>query len=172
MQEEEKNELPEEEVVEKVAEVQKDLAAELQEMHDKMLRVAAESENMRRRYEKQIEEAKDYSVVSFAKDLVPVMDNLSKALEHLPEDMDEATKNFVLGVEMTKAELERVFAKHKIETIAPSLGDKFDYNFHSAMLQVPTGEHEPGVVLQLMQTGYRIKERLLRPAAVSVSKGL
>lgn len=181
MADKEKNELPteaaieelSEEVAEEEAEESKeDLAAELQELNDKMLRVAAESENMRRRYEKQIEDARDYSLVNFAKDLVPVMDNLSRALEHLPEEMDENTKNVVLGVEMTRGELERVFAKHKIESVAPKLGDKFDYNIHSAMLQAPTDEHEPGVVLQVMQNGYKIKDRLLRPAAVAVSKAL
>lgn len=180
MLDKEKNELPEEEVIEEstpeitkeAAETTPDLAAELQGLNDKMLRLAAESENMRRRYEKQIEEARDYSVVSFAKDLVPVMDNLSRALEHLPKEMDETTKNIVMGIEMTKGELERVFVKHKIESVAPQPGDKFDYNIHSAMLQAPTDEHEPGVVLQVMQLGYKIKDRLLRPAAVAVSKAL
>ncbi len=161
-------ELPEQ--VETTQEAAPDHEALLLELKDQLLRTAAESQNMRRRYEKQIEDAREYSTTSFAKDLVPVMDNLSKALEHLPAEMDEATRNFVIGVEMTKAELARVFAKHGIESIAPSLGDKFDYNFHSAMLQVPTDEHPENSVLQLMQVGYKIKERLLRPASVAVSK--
>lgn len=180
MLDKEKNEQPTEESIEEstseitdeAAEPKPDLAIELQGLNDKMLRLAAESENMRRRYEKQIEEARDYSMVSFAKDLVPVMDNLSRALEHLPKEMDETTKNIVMGIEMTKGELERVFVKHKIESVAPQAGDKFDYNIHSAMLQAPTDEHEPGVVLQVMQVGYKIKDRLLRPAAVAVSKAL
>lgn len=185
MLDKEKNELPYEEILqdidaetasevieEPIPELKEDFEAELKELNDKMLRVAAESENMRRRYEKQIEEARDYSVVSFAKDLVPVMDNLSRALEHLPQEVDDVTKNIVMGIEMTKSELERVFTKHKIEPVVPQLGDKFDYNFHSAMLQAPTDEHEPGVVLQVMQVGYKIKDRLLRPAAVAVSKSL
>jgi molecular chaperone GrpE len=171
MTEEENTELPEEEVAEVTA-PEENWEAQAAEFKDKMLRMAAETENMRRRYEKQIEDARDYSVVSFAKDLVSVMDNLSRALEHLPNEMDETTKNFVLGVEMTKAELARVFAKHRIISIEPTLGDKFDYNLHTAMLQAPTDEHEPGTVLQLMQVGYKLKDRLLRPAAVSVSKGL
>jgi molecular chaperone GrpE len=171
MTEEENTELTEEEVAEVTAS-EENWEAQASEFKDKMLRMAAESQNMRRRYEKQIEDARDYSVVSFAKDLVSVMDNLSRALEHLPKEMDETTKNFVLGVEMTKAELARVFAKHGITSVEPTLGDKFDYNLHTAMLQAPTDEHEPGTVLQLMQIGYKLKDRLLRPAAVSVSKGL
>lgn len=186
MQEKEKQELPDEEaIVEKTEDAVEEmpeplpepeqeprLEDKIQELNDKMLRVAAEAENMRRRYEKQIEETRDYSVVNFAKDLVGVMDNLSRALEHLPENMDEKTKNFVMGVQMTRDELERVFTKNKIESVLPQVGDKFDYNLHAAMLQAPTDEHEPGVVLQVMQLGYKIKDRLLRPAAVAVSKGL
>ena len=143
----------------------------LSELNDKLLRMAAESENMRRRYEKQIEEARDYSVQGFAKDLISVVDNIDRALSHLPEQMDENTKNFVLGIEMTRDELIKVFLKHKIDIVEPKPGEKFDYNLHSAMMQTPTEEYEPGVVMQLMQKGYKIKDRLLRPAAVVVSKG-
>ena len=146
------------------------LQQEIDELKDKVLRVAADYENAKRRHEKQLEEAKDYAIASFSKDLMSVMDNLSRALEHAPSDIDDMMKNFILGVEMTKSELTRVFEKHHIESVVPNIGDKFDYNMHHAILQVPTEEHPQGTILQVMQAGYKIKDRLIRPATVSVSK--
>lgn len=153
------------------AEGEKDvLLREIEELRDKTLRIAADYENAKRRHEKQIEDIANYSVTNFAKDLMSVMDNLSRALEHIPLDMSETIKNFVVGVEMTKLELTKVFEKHSIQEIAPTAGDKFDYNIHHAIIQVPTTEHPKGTILQTMQTGYKIKDRLIRPASVSVSK--
>ena len=147
-----------------------DLKHQIEVLQDKLLRVAAENENIRRRYEKQLDETREYSVISFAKDLMSVMDNLSRALDHKPSDLDEHMRNFVAGVEMTKTELSNVFAKHGVEEISPEIGGKFDYNLHHAISQMASDEHPQGSVLQLMQVGYKIKDRLLRPAAVSVVK--
>lgn len=148
------------------------LSEEIDELRDKLLRSAAEYENAKRRYEKQIEDTKIYSVTNFAKDLTSVMDNLSRALEHIPADCDEVTKNFIMGVEMTRTELTDVFSKHGIQVVSPIIGDKFDYNLHHAILQIPTADHPQGTILQIMQVGYKINDRLLRPATVAVTKAL
>jgi molecular chaperone GrpE len=148
------------------------LILEIDDLKDKLLRLAAEHENMKRRHEKHIDDIREYAITNLSKDLMSVMDNLSRALEHSPKDNDDTIKNFVIGVEMTKNELESVFKKHHIESIAPEIGEKFDYNLHHAILQVPTNDHKQGVILQVMQTGYKIKDRLVRPATVSVSKAV
>jgi molecular chaperone GrpE len=146
------------------------LQLQVDDLTDKMLRLSADHENTRKRYEKQISDAAEYSVTNFAKDLMSVMDNLSRALEYQPESMSSELKNVLLGVEMTMSELNSVFEKNKISAIAPKPGDKFDYNAHYAISHVESDEHAPGLIVNIMQPGYKIKERLLRPAAVSVSK--
>jgi molecular chaperone GrpE len=146
------------------------LKLQIVDLQDKLLRSNAENENMRRRYEKQIDETRDYSIANLCRDLISVMDNLSRALAHKPKDLDEHMQNFISGVEMTKTELGGVFAKYGIEEIAPGVGEKFDYNSHHAIAKIVSDEHPESTVLQLMQTGYRIKDRLLRAAAVSVAK--
>jgi molecular chaperone GrpE len=101
---------------------------------------------------------------------MPVMDNLHRALDHLPENLDAETQNIVEGVKMTKSQLESVFQKHHLESIAPQSGDKFDYNLHHAISQIMTEEFRAGSIVNTMQLGYKIKERLIRPAAVTVAK--
>lgn len=160
-----------EEVLSSADDVLSDIQNEVAILKDKLMRTAAEMENMRRRYEKQIEDVREYSISSFAKDLMSVMDNFSRALSHKPEAENDAVKNFILGVEMTESELLNIFKKHNIQTIAPKLGDKFDYNLHHAISQLESQEHPEGTILSAMQNGYKFKERLLRPAAVAVSKG-
>lgn len=147
-----------------------ELKNEVANLKDKLMRTAAEMENMRRRYEKQIEDTREYSASNFAKDLMSVMDNFSRALSHKPAAENEAVKNFIIGVEMTENELMNIFKKHGIEAIAPAPGDKFDYNLHHAISQVESGDHPAGTVLNSMQSGYKFKERLLRPATVTVTK--
>lgn len=146
------------------------LNTQLEEMQDKLLRSLAESENIRLRSSKMIEEAKEYSIVAFAKDLIPVIDNFSRALDHIPENISDDMKNIVDGVRMTKQELENVFEKHGLEPIKPLPGDKFDYNNHHAISQIVKEDYNPGSVVDTMQVGYKIKNRLIRPAAVVVSK--
>ncbi len=146
------------------------LEEELASLKDKILRSAAEMENMRRRYEKQIDDVRDYSVSSFAKDMMSVMDNLVRALSHKPEEMEETVRNFILGVEMTQKDLLTIFKKHGIEQVHPKSGDKFDYNLHHAISQIESADYPAGTVIDLMQAGYKMKDRLLRPASVVVTK--
>ncbi len=146
------------------------LQNEVKELHDKLLRAMAESENVRRRYEKMVEDAREYAIVSFAKDLLGVMDNLSRALEHAPKDLDSHASSILDGVNMTQAELSTVFKKHGLESIMPAPGEKFDYNLHHAISQIVTDDYNQDSIVGLMQVGYRMKDRLLRPAAVSVAK--
>ncbi len=147
-----------------------DLTEQVEVLQDKLLRQLAESENIRARGTMLADEAREFAVLGVAKDLVPVMDNLSRALEHLPEDMDTDVKNMVAGIEMTKSELSSLFKKHGLESIEPQSGDKFDYNLHHAISQVMTDEHKAGTIVSTMQAGYKIKDRLIRPAAVTVAK--
>lgn len=152
---------------------EKEVAAlknEVQELHDKLLRAMAEAENVRRRYEKMVDDAREYAIVSFAKDLLGVMDNLSRALEHAPKDLDSHASSILDGVNMTQVELSTVFKKHGLESIMPLPGEKFDYNLHHAISQIVTDEYNQDSIVGLMQVGYRMKDRLLRPAAVSVAK--
>jgi molecular chaperone GrpE len=146
------------------------LTAQAEILQDKLLRQLAESENIRTRSAKLVEEAREYAIFDFTKDLMPVMDNLHRALDHLPENLDAETQNIVEGVKMTKSQLESVFQKHHLESIAPQSGDKFDYNLHHAISQIMTEEFRAGSIVNTMQLGYKIKERLIRPAAVTVAK--
>jgi molecular chaperone GrpE len=146
------------------------LKEEIEMLNDKILRLSAENENMRRRYENQLSDGREYAVAGLVKDMLSPMDNLSRALSHLPENIDDETKNLIAGVKMTRDEFLKVFSKNKVEQITPEIGDKFDYNLHHAISQIETKEYPTGTILGIMQEGYKIKDRLLRPAAVSVSK--
>ena len=146
------------------------LKDQIEALQDKLLRAAAESENTRRRFEKMIQDIKDYSVIDFAKDLLSVMDNLSRALEYKPQEDDIQAANILAGVKMTKTELDSVFQKYGLEKIEPSAGEKFDYNLHHAISQIVTDEFEQDSIVSIMQVGYKLKNRLLRSAIVAVSK--
>ena len=142
------------------------------ELKDQLLRVLADNENLRKRTEREVAAAKKYGALSFARDLLASLDNLEKAISLIPEDkdgMDETLKNILIGVEMTGREVSSVFERHKITRVNPE-GEKFDYNLHQAMFEVPTDEVEPGRVVQVIQPGYVLHDRLLRPAMVGVSK--
>lgn len=147
-----------------------DLISQTEELQDKLLRTVAESENIRKRLEKAIDDAKDYAIFSFAKDLLSVSDNLARALEHKPQNVGTELDNMITGVEMTKSELSDIFKKHNVESIEPSLGEKFDYNKHHAISQLVTDKYDRDSIVAVMQSGYKIKDRLLRPAVVQVSK--
>ncbi len=147
-----------------------DLKAQIEELKDKLIRASAEMDNSRKRLEKARDEARDYAITTFAKELLNVNDNLSRALEYKPLDTSVEVTNIIAGVQMTKDELDKVFHKHHIEEIKPEIGSMFDYNLHNAISQIDHPDHEPNSVINIMQVGYKIKNRLLRPATVQVTK--
>jgi molecular chaperone GrpE len=145
--------------------------AEISELKDRLLRQAAETENMRRRLEREKDDASVYALTKFARDLLSVADNLGRAVQGVPESAraDSAIANLITGVELTERELLSVFERFSISKI-DAHGARFDANLHQAMAEVEHAEAAPGTVLQVYQTGYRIKDRLLRPAMVVVAK--
>ena len=152
---------------EALAALRRDLEAAKQEV----LYAQAETQNVRRRLEREKEEARAYAATGFARDVLSVADNLSRAVQAIPESLraDESMKGLVIGIEATQRELEKVFASHGITRIA-SMGLPLDPNQHQAMLEVPSNDHEAGTVVQEMQAGWMIKDRLLRAAMVAVAK--
>ena len=145
---------------------------EIQELKDQLLRSLAEGENLRKRTLKEIADAKKYSHISFVRDLVSSVDNLQRALEAVPDDksqLSEPIKNLVIGLEIVEKEILNTLEKHNLKQINP-LGEKFDYNLHQAMFEVPTNEKEPGYVVEVSQKGYLLHDRLVRPAMVGISK--
>ncbi len=150
------------------------LNAENTELKDRVLRALADMENMRRRTEREAADARQYAVTSFARDLLTVADNLARALENLPaevrEAVDGALKALVDGVDLTARELQSVLGRHGVKKLEPK-GEKFDPNFHQAMFEVPDETLPAGTVTQVVQSGWKIGERVLRPAMVGVSKG-
>ncbi|MEM7424794.1 MAG: nucleotide exchange factor GrpE [Pseudomonadota bacterium] len=147
--------------------------SENEDLKDQLLRSAAEMQNLRRRAERERQEASQYAAASFARDIISVADNLSRALEAIPvearETLDEATRNLITGVEMTERELISVFGRHGITKLEP-MGEKFDPNLHEAMFEAPDPSLPSGTVMAVTQCGYKIGGRVLRPAMVGVSK--
>ena len=145
---------------------------EIQDLKDQLLRSLAEGENLRKRTIKEIEDAKKYSHISFVRDLVSSVDNLQRALEAIPKDKSEFSepiKNLIIGLEIVEKEIINTFEKHKLMQISP-LGEKFNYNLHQAMFEVPTNEIDPGHIVEVSQKGYLLHDRLVRPAMVGISK--
>lgn len=136
-----------------------------------VLYARAETQNVRRRLEKDIADARAYASTSFARDILSVADNLSRALDSISADLreDEKLKPLVAGIEATTRELDKVFTQNAIQKVAAH-GLPLDPNQHQAMIEVPHAEAEPGTVVQVLQHGYTIKDRLLRPAMVAVAK--
>ena len=148
------------------------MTAERDALKDQLLRALADTENMRRRSEREAETARKYGHTQFARDLVGAIDNLARALASAPEDkssLDESVQSLLTGIELSWTEIQSAIEKHGVRQINP-LGEKFDYNFHQAMFEVPTDDQPPGVVLEVVQHGYALHDRLLRPAMVGVSK--
>ena len=147
------------------------LRADLDAAKQDVLYARADTQNVRRRMEKEVQDARAYASTGFARDVLSVADNLARAIESIPADLhdDPRMKVFVTGIEATQRELEKVFGQHGITRIAAK-GMPLDPNQHQAMLEIPTTEHEAGTVVQEMQPGYMIKDRLLRPAMVGVAK--
>lgn len=146
------------------------LEAELADAKAAVLYAHAEAQNVRRRTEKEAIDARTYAVTSFARDLLSVSDNLSRALAAIPDEMraDDKMKGLVAGLEATGRELDSVFQRHGITRIV-ALGDMLDPNRHQAMLEI-SNDAAPGTIVQEMQAGYMIKDRLLRPSMVAVAK--
>lgn len=167
-----------EELLEKDAGAQDSGAEELAQLREQVeatkqdvLYAKAETQNVRRRLEKDIADARAYAATAFARDILSVSDNLARALDVVPADLreDERMKSLLAGIEATSREIDKVFGIHGITRIAAT-GLPLDPNQHQAMLEVPSNDAEPGTVLQELQAGYMIKDRLLRPAMVAVAK--
>ena len=153
-------------------EIISDLEQKVSGLKDQLMRTLADGENLRKRTLKDVEHSKKYSHISFVKDLVSSVDNLQRALEAVPEDkssLPEPIKNLIIGLEIVEKEITSTLEKHNVKQIDP-LGEKFDYNFHQAMFEVPTNDDEPGTVVQVSQKGYILHDRLVRPAMVGISK--
>jgi molecular chaperone GrpE len=150
------------------------LEREHAEMKDRLLRTLAEMENLRKRTEREIADSRLYSVASFARDMLNVADNMRRALEAVPAelraDADASVKALIEGVDLTERELQKALEKNGIRQFSPQ-GEKFDPNLHQAMFEVPDPTVPAGSVVQVVQPGYMIGERMLRPALVGVSKG-
>lgn len=150
-----------------------ELEAEVARLKDQALRALADAENTRRRSQREIEENSKFAVSAFARDILPVADNLRRALDSIPAEAragDERLDRFAAGVELTERELLSVLERHGIKRIDP-VGQPFDHNLHQAVMQVDSAEAPPGSVVQVFQAGYTIHGRLLRPAMVTVAKG-
>lgn len=149
------------------------LKDEVGALKDRMLRLAAEAENTRKRLERERAEATLYAATNFARDLLSVADNMGRALSAVSpearESADEVARNLLAGVEMTERELLNVFGRYNIRKLE-TIGQKFDPNMHQALFEVPTSERPPGTVMNEMQAGYAIGDRCLRPAMVGVAK--
>jgi molecular chaperone GrpE len=150
------------------------LNAENSQLKDRVLRTLAEMENLRRRTEREVSDAKTYCVTSFARDMSTVVDNLARALEHLPAEAraaaDPQIQSVIEGVELTARDLEAVLGRHGVKRLDPK-GQKFDPNFHQAIFEIPDESLPAGAVSQVVQSGWTIGDRVLRPAMVGVSKG-
>lgn len=145
------------------------LIAERDDFRDRFMRALADAENSRKRSERDRREAENYGGSKLARDLLPVYDSLSRALETASDEQREQAKGLLDGVELTMRELRNVFKKHGIEPIEPSVGDKFDPQAHQAMFEAPVPETKAGDIIQVMASGFMIHDRLLRPAQVGVS---
>ena len=148
-----------------------ELERELEEVRQHVLYAQAETQNVRRRLEQEKQSASTYAATAFARDMLSVKDNMDRALAAIPEELraDDRIKALVAGIEITARELDTVFRRHGITPIE-AMGQPLDPNRHQAMVEIPDGEAEPGTIVQEMQIGYLIKDRLLRPSLVGVAK--
>ena len=148
-----------------------ELEKELEEVRQHVLYAQAETHNVRRRLEQEKVNAAQYASTAFARDMLSVKDNLERALSAIPADLreDERMKGLVAGIEATGRELDNVFQRHGIARV-DAMGQKLDPHLHQAMIEVPDSKAEPGTIVQEMQAGYTIKDRLLRPALVGVAR--
>jgi molecular chaperone GrpE len=168
LREETAEDSPELQEHDQIAELQNQLA----EANNKALYAAAEVQNVRRRLEQEKSQASAYAAANFARDMLAIKDHLDRALGAVSDDLrsDKLASQFLAGIESTARELDAVFTRNGV-TRVKAVGEKLDPNKHQAMMEVPTAEAEPGTVVQEMQPGYMLKDRLLRPAMVAVAKG-
>jgi molecular chaperone GrpE len=156
------------------AAVQPDPAAEAAELKDRLLRTLAEMENLRKRTEREVADVRSYGIAGFARDMVAVADNMRRALDAVSPELrasaDAGVKALIDGVELTERELQKALEKNRVRRFDPQ-GERFDPNLHQAMFEVPDASVPAGHVVQVVQPGYMIGERVLRPAFVGVSKG-
>lgn len=147
------------------------LQAELSKMKDQWLRALADAENNRKRATKEREDTQKFAITNFARELLSVTDNLRRALENCPQtaDLPDVVKALITGVDMTEKDFLNILERHGVKKIDP-LHQKFDPNFHQAMFEVETDEHAPSLIVQVLQHGYVLHDRLLRPALVGVAK--
>lgn len=145
------------------------LLAEVQALKEQVLRYAADAENVKRRAEREMNDARAYAITKFARDLLTVADNFDRALVSVPADVEGPAKNFLVGVEMTAKALQSAFENNGLKKIEPAKGDKFDPHKHQAVMEQPGIDVEPGGVIQVLQAGYELLGRLVRPAMVVVA---
>jgi molecular chaperone GrpE len=150
-----------------------ELEQQLEEARSKALYAAAEIQNVRRRMEKEVADARAYASSGFARDMLAIKDHLDRALAAVGDDLraDKTASQFLAGIESTSRELDAVFARHGIERVK-SVGETLDPHRHQAMMEIPSNEAEPGTIVEEMQPGYVMKDRLLRPALVAVARKL
>ena len=148
------------------------LTQEVAQMRDQWVRAVAETENVRKRADREREDATKYAIAAFARDMVNVLENLRRAQESIPTEAradNDLLRTIGEGIDLTSQELLAIFERYKIKRIDP-MGEKFDHNFHQAVVQIERADVPPGTVIQVVQAGYVIHDRLLRPAMVAVSK--
>ncbi|MFX0545449.1 nucleotide exchange factor GrpE [Roseovarius sp. S1116L3] len=143
--------------------------AERDAYHDKFLRALADAENARKRADRDRREAENYGGSKLSRDLLPVYDNMKRAIESIPEEQREASAAFIEGIELTMRELISVFAKHGIRIVSPEVGEKFDPQYHEAMFEAPLPGTKAGEIIQVSAEGFMLHDRILRPAKVGVS---
>jgi len=148
------------------------LRAERDELRDKFMRVLADAENSRKRAERDRKEAEMYGGTRLARDLLPVYDNLNRAIQAIPEESRAASAALIEGVELTLRELTNVMTKHGVTPISPAVGDLFDPQLHQAMFEAPLPGTKAGQIIQVMTEGFLLHDRLLRPAQVGVSSNV
>ena len=164
-----------EELAEEFAEIDPELAeldairAERDELKDRFMRALADAENTRKRAERSRREAEQYGGSKLARDMLPVYDNMKRALDAASEDQKEVSGALIEGIELTMRELLNVFQKHGIEIVTPEVGDKFDPLVHQAMFEAPVPGTQAGDIIQVSAEGFMLHDRLLRPAQVGVS---
>lgn len=148
-----------------------ELEKQLEEARSKALYAAAETQNVRRRLEQELQQATSYAAAGFARDMLAIKDHLDRALAAVGDDLraDKTASQFLAGIEATARELESVLQRHGVIRVK-TVGEELDPHRHQAMLEIPTGDAEPGTIVQEMQAGYMMKDRLLRPALVAVAK--
>ncbi|MDJ1009461.1 MAG: nucleotide exchange factor GrpE [Paracoccaceae bacterium] len=156
-------------VEEDLGDVIERLTNERDEMRDRFMRALADAENARKRGERDRREAEQYGGAKLSRDLLPVFDNMKRALETVADEQKEVAGALIEGVELTMKELVNIFKKHGIEPVSPEIGDKFDPQLHQAMFEAPVPGTKAGDVIQVMADGFILHDRLLRPAQVGVS---